>query len=389
MFNPQFIFSLLWLSQIVLNIIFNTAFTPFEVSTWFAIAICIIAFNMGSLCLIGSGRKKGYAEFDNKLIPLNIFKFLNLFFVIYFFAALFSCIAIYRALMILSPGGLTPPIVRQLVVQDFTTVRDLYALFEVFNIGVGFSIFFISFSRFLTKKQLYLILAIGLISAIATTGRLYILLFFCATSILLHRNKIISLRTVFVGALIFILLFFLIAIVLVKGDDSGSIADRVLWNSQVYFMSSVACFNDFVATGAQRIDGGALLPNPLREVLSSIGVLIPPKPTLNPFAEVPVPCNTYTILFPLFHDASFLGVFIGSFLIGVLHKNLYLKFLSSNNSILWYLYAISVYPLVMSIFEDAYFSSPGFWLLLWIPPITYGIFSRVYWRNKEISSLKT
>lgn len=376
MFNPQIIFSLLWLSQVALHIIFDTAFTAFESSTWIAILLGIVSFNFGSIFVLAFTNKEEATGSNQPVCPVKLDKFVNLFFVLYFVISLISCFEIYQALVVMSPDTLTPPVIRQLVIDDFTTDRNLYGMFKVFYLGVGFSIFLTSFARYMTKKKLALILTVGLISAIATTGRLYILLFFCATSVLLYRNKIISLRTVFFAALGFVFLFFLIAIVLVKGDDSGSILDRVLWNSQIYFMSSVACFNDFVATGVQRIEGGALLPNPIREFFSIMGVAIPPKPTLNPFAEVPVPCNTYTVLFPLFHDGSFVGIFIGLFIIGAMHKVLYMKFVLSENSIWWYLYAISIYPMVMSIFEDAYFSSPGFWMLLWIPPIFYGIFSR-------------
>jgi oligosaccharide repeat unit polymerase len=138
-------------------------------------------------------------------------------------------------------------------------------------------------------------------------------------------------------------------------------------------MSSASCFNDYVVSGRQEIPGGAILPNPLRELLRIFSFDIPLKPALNPFVEVPLPCNTYTILFPIFHDGSLVGVALGMLILGLFHQFLYLRFKYSQNPVWWYLYGVSLYPLVMSVFEDAYFSSPGFWLLLWIPPICYFI----------------
>jgi len=376
-FDPKFIFSVLWLLQIALHIIFDKAFIPFEYSTWLVIFISLISFNLGAFTtLILYGKTSATSLARHTYSPF-INKFLNYFIIIYIIAAAISSLKIYEFLIASGQGTLALPMIRDLVINDFATDRVLYGMFRVFYLGVGFSIFMTAFSRHLTKKKLLLILMIGLVSAVATTGRLYMLLFFCATSALLYRNKVISMRAVFLAALLCIFLFFLLAILLAKGDESGSVLQNIMWNSQVYFMSSISCFNDFVATGAQQIDGGALLPNPIREIISVMGVEIPPKPSLHPFAEVPVLCNTYTVLFPLFHDGSFFGVALGLFLIGMLHQFMYIKYILSSNSLWWYLYAISIYPLVMSVFEDAYFSSPGFWTLLWIPPICYLIFIKI------------
>lgn len=383
MFDPKLIFSVLWLLQIALHLIFNEAFTPFEYSTWVVILLSLISFNFGAYTTLIFCNKKSTTSPAHLTDLLFIKKFLKYFLVIYVIAAAISSAQIYEFLSASGEGVLSLPMIRQLVIDDFTTDRVLYGIFKVFYLGVGFSIFMTAFSQNLTKKQLIIVLIIGLVSAIATTGRLYVLLFFCATSALLYRNKIISIRVVFIFALLFVFLFFIIAILLAKGDESGSVLENVMWNSRVYFMSSISCFNDFVATGAQHIDGGALLPNPIREILSFMGAVIPLKPALHPFAEVPVQCNTYTVFFPLFHDGSFFGIVLGLFLIGMMHQFLYKKYLLSRNPIWWYLYAISIYPLVMTVFEDAYFSSPGFWTLLWVPPICYIFFVKIQKASKS------
>ena len=180
-----------------------------------------------------------------------------------------------------------------------------------------------------------------------------------------------------IAALVFVSLFFVIAVLLSKGAEGSSVMERISWNSKIYFMSSVSCFNNFVVTGIPAVAGGVLLPNPVREIFSYLGVSIPLKPALNMFAFVPMQCNTYTVLFPLFHDGSFVGVAIGMFFVGGLQKILYKRYKFTTSPTNWYLHAISIYPVVMSVFEDAYFSSPGFWVLLWIPPICYYLASRV------------
>lgn len=376
-FSPRLIFSVLWLSQIILHVILADAFYPFELSTWAAIFFCIVFFNLGTVIPdhLGVARHNPRADVYQSDYR-DVAKFFHWFIFGYFFVSAFAGFELYRSLQEMGAGGMDLPAIRQIVIWDFNGDRTLYNLFRVFYLGVGFSIFFVAFSRELTRKQLAAILIIGLASALITTGRLYLLLYFMAVAALLYRAKLISSRGVLAGGFLFVGLFFLVAILLGKGDDDGnaSLLESVLWNSQVYFMSSISCFNDYLVTGAQNIEGGALLPNPARELLSVIGLNIPPKPSLNPFSEVPVPCNTYTFMFPLFHDGSFFGVAIGSFLIGIVHQYLYLKFVYTRTPAWGYLYAISIYALFMTIFEDAYFSSPGFWILLLIPPVSYYIF---------------
>jgi oligosaccharide repeat unit polymerase len=76
-------------------------------------------------------------------------------------------------------------------------------------------------------------------------------------------------------------------------------------------------------------------------------------------------------MFPLYHDGQLPGIIVGFFAIGLFHQFLFKWSNSSANPMAWYLYAVSLYPLCMSVFEDAYFSSPGFWVLLWIPPVLH------------------
>lgn len=380
MFSPRLIFSLLWLSQIFLHVIFPDAFYPFEFSTWAAIFFCFVFFNFGALISghLGVDRRgSGKTTFSTRNEYIG--RFFYSFVVLYAVASGLAGLELYRALQELGADILNLPRVREIVIADFNGSRSLYNLFRVFYLGVGFSIFFVAFSRYLSRGQLALVLVIGLLSALVTTGRLYLLLYFLAVTALLYRAKLISPKGVLFAGFIFASLFFLVALLLGKGDGGGglSVLESVLWNSQVYLMSSVSCFNDYLVTGHQQIDGGALLPNVVRELLLNIGLNIPPKPSLNPFAEVPVACNTYTFMFPLFHDGSFFGVALGSFLIGAAHQYLYLKSAHVSKPVWGYLYAISIYALFMSVFEDAYFSSPGFWVSLWMPPITYYVFQTV------------
>lgn len=384
MFSPRFIFSALWLTQVLLHVIFHGAFVPFTTITWVAIGLVLLFFNFGTLLVPHLGHANEHPTSRDKYTAQTLFR---LFIYVYPLIAAYAGYQIYSNLSQSAYGELTGALVRQMVVTDFTTDRVLYGFFKVFYVGVGLSIFLLALSRHLSRTQMIMVLLIGVASAVATTGRLYLLLFFVASIALMYRSRVISIRFVFYAGLVFVLLFFSLAILLSKGEGDASIGDSIYWNAQVYIMSSVSCFNDYVITNAQHMDGGALLPNPVREALSLFGLPFPPKPVLLPFAEVPVYCNTYTVLFPLFHDGGFVGVCLGALFLGIFHQALYVKYKTSARPVWWYFYAISLYPLVMSIFEDAYFSSPGFWLLLWIPPLGYWVVSRCHFRKSPLPDM--
>jgi hypothetical protein len=84
-------------------------------------------------------------------------------------------IEIYFTILSLSGGSLSLPGVRQIVVEDFLGERRLNALFKFYYFGVGFCLFLLAFSKQLSRKKLMIIILIGLVSAILTTGRLYLL----------------------------------------------------------------------------------------------------------------------------------------------------------------------------------------------------------------------
>lgn len=367
MFSPRLIFSIIWLIQVVLHVALHDLFFSFSETTWFAVILLFLFFLFGTLLV---ALPRDFVEVFSLQDNFEIHRFFRYFVIIYIVFSVFAVFEVYRMLDDLSGGDFSAEVIRKLVVNDFVEERILYGYLRVFYLGVGFSIFFLAYSKYFSPGQIIAILGIGLASAIATTGRLYILLFFVASTALLYRNKVISIHTVFFGIFLFVFLFFGLAILFDKGE-MATFGGNILWNAQVYIMSSMACLNDYVVSGNQEISGGAILPNPIREFLSIFGFSIPLKPALHPFSEVPIDCNTYTVLFPFFHDGGLLGVLLGAVFLGLFHQYLYLRFKTSINPMWWYFYAISIYPLVMSIFEDAYFSSPGFWLLLCLPPMIY------------------
>lgn len=377
-FEPRLVFCILWASQLLGFMLFADDFTPFELLTWAVVEVGIVAFLAGATLA-------GFLPLPGKLYnrvktydAASVRRFVNCALFIYLLAFLGAGFQLVSILSGEAPGPLSPPAIRQAIIQDFLGERKILQVMRVFYFGVGLCVYLLAFSTFLSRRVVGLILVVGLFSAIATSGRLYLLLFFIAAAALLYRQKVISLRTVALGGLGFVVLFFLGAVVLEKGGDDGSVLYQIGWNAKVYILSSLACFNNFVQTGDQQVLDGLLMPNFVRDAIDfAFGTELYPKPDLHPFAKVPLQCNTYTVLFQLYHDGGLLLIFLGLFLIGAFQRFVYRYHLLSSSRLSWYVFALSLYPLAMSIFEDAYFSSAGFWLILWTPPVLHALFNFV------------
>lgn len=370
LFDPRFVFLLLWGVQIVGQLAAGDVFGQYSVLTWSAIACAILGFiagsTLGARLPFLAGRTPPVTQGQrNPFVRRSFYWFV----VLYGVASLFVLVKVYLILRGQLGGTVALPGIRQAFVSDFIGPRTIFGWLRVFFFGVGMCIYFVAHARSLSRWELLFVLLIGLASALLTTGRLYMLMLFVAVTALLYRQRIVTLRGVLGAALAFMALFFLVAVLLGKGTSGGGVLRQVAWNAQIYLLSSVACLDNYVQTGLQQIPGGALLPNSVRGLLDGFGVNIPLRPPLMPFVSVPMTCNTYTAVFPLYHDGSLPGVLAGFLGIGLFHQILYKWNLSSENPVAWYFYAVSLYPLCMSIFEDSYFSSPGFWILLWLPPM--------------------
>jgi oligosaccharide repeat unit polymerase len=379
MFSPRLIFLSLWSLQIIFHLIFSSEFNPFLAQTWMTVSFGVGAFVFGTFFVDWfMPQEKLLSQPLGSSYSIDTQSLAKYFIALYPLWVLYALSAIYFLILKMDMVHENLQDFRNIVVYDFNHYRFLTRWMRVFYLGVGASIFFIANAKWLTKKQLFIILFLGFIAALLTSGRLYLLLYFLAVIALLYRSKLISFKGVFIGAIGFIFLFVFIALMLGKGSDSGinSLVAKVTWNINIYFLSSLSCFNEYIAIGSPPIPGGAILPNALRTIFLDLGIAIPLRPTLNPFLYVPVPCNTYTFLFPLFHDGGFFGVLIGGLLMGIVQQFLYLKFKLGNSPSWHYLYAISLYGMFMTIFEDPYFSSPGFWLQLLLPVFVFYIYRR-------------
>lgn len=378
MFNPILLFSLLWISNISLHLVFSNMFIEFDPVLWLILALAFFGFYSGAFIA------KRYVPIKqartNKVLRRSGEK--NLFIVtsltIYLVGAVLVISYGYNTILGMTGGEINLIKIREILIRDFIGERNLFGLVRYFFLGTFLCLYCLSLSRDLSNWKIFLILLLGFTSAIMTTGRLSLLLFSIGSAVVLYRYGKVNRAHLFVFATLFLVLFLAIALALGKGGDGMSVTESVLWNLQVYVMSSLSCFNGFVAEQSKDIASSLLLPNTVRNFWAYLwGEMALQKPDLYPFRFVPFACNTYTVLFPIYHDFHFFGILGFFLLLGGLHWYLYENFRQKNASETWiYFYAVSLYPLAMNIFEDAYFSSPGLWVLMLTPVLINKLLSR-------------
>ena len=378
MLNPAIFFSIIWFCQLLGYFVFKHSFGPYATETFFVIATGFICFLLG--CFVATTHftqsifRRVLPGIDLLALPqkMNLKKITISFCLIYSLVGILLTTFLWRQIS----GLATEPLetfsqIRGLINADFDQHRLLYNYFRYYQFGIIAVVFLFCLGSELPKYLLGTLFCIGLISVALTTSRLFLLFYILAIMGILFSYRRINSNHILVSFVGFLIAFFGLSILMKKGYENFDQPLALLkWNFQVYMFSPLAAFNSYISSGLPHFDSPVILPNALKKVFNIFGGAFELRTNLMPFVNVPVRTNVYTFFFPLHHDGGKTLVAIGCVLLGFFHQTLYLLATKSLRPILVYLFAISLYPLGLSFFEDAYFSSPGF-LLLQISPVIF------------------
>lgn len=380
LFDPRLIFVIIWMTQIIGHIFSGAVFNSLNAVTWAIIVITISSFLFGSHITLNTGlitkvirqpanidTSSSYIRWLTKVGPfLAGVYLLTTIYVFYWMLVQFK---------ITGFSAKTYEFLRLALINDFAGERKIASFLKVFFGGVGLSVYLTCYADKFSRLSRIIVLSTGFVSAVLTTGRLSLLLFFLAISFIYYRKQLVGRKGLLLFLLLFIIVFLTLAIIFNKGSGSASdsLIDQLIWNIMVYFLGGVSTLDHYIAYGIPVIDGGALLPNFVRTMLYPLAGEIPLKPSVYPFVSNPLASNTYTALFPVYHDLGVIGLVTFFFGLGAIHQAIYIKQkYEPKSGFIVYIYSLSLYPLVMTIFEEAYISSPGFWLtFLLIPTFIY------------------
>ena len=249
-------------------------------------------------------------------------------------------------------------------IAAFSVINALYRMLVLTNIKQ------LNYSY---KMKAYSSLAITTVYAVLNTGRTGILFVLLSLLGFSAVNKSLSIKKIFLATGGFLMVFLIFAIFLNKGGSSdSSFLENLSSVSQVvlvYMFGSFPAFDHFIHSHYEIVYG----ENTFRLIyvfLEKIS-LINHSPALlvQEFVEVPFQTNVYTIYEYYVSDFGAYGAMLIIYFIGFIHTYLYLNL---NRGLMYkFLYAILLYPLCFSFFEDQYFSI----LSQWIQYFIFGLFT--------------
>jgi oligosaccharide repeat unit polymerase len=370
--SPSFILLSIWSLQFFGYFFLEEQFDPINNYTWIIVLVGIVSFLFGALfCSLLFPVKIAY-NYD----PIN-YDAIKLSY--YIFLPIYIVFAFIPSLNIFISGGSLEGIREMLITntieRDVTTVYSTYLNY----LAVLYSIYIINYSNGYSKTFLYFVFLVGLFAGISTLGRSIILLMIIACIISLFIQKKISFKIIIIICIILLISFLGFALLLNKGGQN-SIWENLIWNFNTYIFSGLSCFNYYVVYNEPYFEDGLLLPNFIRILLENFNFNLEKSPTFLPFIQIPSDSNVYTIFYPWYHDLGILGVVMSFFLMGNIFQYLFNRRYSS--LICRYFYSLSVYSIIMSIFDEQIIRAYPLWILSILIPVSVGIFSLMYSQKK-------
>jgi len=227
----------------------------------------------------------------------------------------------------------------------------------------------------ISKPLTILFLAIAFVYGLLSSGRGQLLtLLLIALTIPLILRAARPGRTVVILACVGTILFAGVGIALEKGGNIGSTVGENLTTMResvvTYILGGVPALGSFLKDRGPDVAFGANSFRSVFALFQALGFSTSAAPLVQPYLDVPMPVNVYTIYQPYVLDFGLVGGLLALFAIGFAHGVLYTRATTARPKALWvFLFAVSTLPLSMQAFQDMYFSL----LSLWIQYATYGV----------------
>jgi len=349
---PAFIYSFLW------TVIFSAyIFSPIEVDpirhkTAMLLLFGVVAFSAG--CYLSR-----LIRLKNKLRIINTpYQDYGKYFLFIYCLAVFPWF--YRDIAAISGGGLSSLVDLRLAMIN-TTLEGQKSYSSVITgsiVMISISTTFILFiekNRF--KRLFYLSFLISIVYCILNTSRVSLLILasgLVAIYLIKSKSSIkfqIALTSLGVPVLIFIsaMMAYMFATHLTVDGGALNLANNYFF---IYLIGGIPALDTILKSNT------SMVPHHTFQIFfqlsnSIFGTHFSLPPPLDAFVQVPFPTNVYTIYKFYFQDFGFVGTLCALIIIGFIHGAIF-RIAKLGNRYGIYFYAIFMYPLLMSFFDDGY-----------------------------------
>ncbi len=362
--NPCSIYSLVWLSISIGAAFFETTIEDkykLSFTTISIIFLSVLFFFIGSILNLNKyihndNRKLNYYE---KSYKFSFFLLLISFFLL--------PIVISKAYSIVSNSTFNSVFIalRSELTDENGQTYGIGAYGTIIaNLG-----FLFTFNDYLktgsNKKLLIVCFVISLIFDVLNTGRTFLLFTLIPALFILFLNRGVKLFYLLCSlALLFpIFIVFNILKTFSNFDTTTDIFDikEIVDSIQIYFLGGIYALNNKLASMNFIGKGdGFLVFRTIKAILNSIGFDTKVQLLIQEYENSPIKTNVYSIFYPYLYDFGIWSVLIFSFFIGLVHT-FFFKNSKENESYL-ILNCLLFYPLLMSFFQDQYFTLMSTWI---------------------------
>lgn len=376
LFHPSVLFSFTWTLVLLLHFIFrNTILNELysiHVKTYLIFFVGLLCFSSGSLLVSYYYQKKTKEDIflRSSLVPnIKISAHLRIGLLIIVLGGLpFYLQASYRVFLASNIDNFFVGLRTELSYgeEDLGITKYL--------ISFSFFVFAINYYFLLIRKNKFNLwnLGIGLIVTIIyslfSTGRTYFFLIFSIYLVISYLlNLKFSLRKHIWPLGIFIIIFISIGIIYGKGGNKeDNLKENISASSEVTATYIVASLNAFDWETSQNLEPNYRGDNTLRffnKILQNFGFYEQTQTSLlSEFVFIPYPTNVYTFYSPYIRDFGKIYAWMMLLFFGGMHSWLFHKAVKSKSFRFTIYYSISVYPLLMSFFQDQYMSLLSTWI---------------------------
>jgi oligosaccharide repeat unit polymerase len=371
---PPVIFPFLWSIILFLHLILGNSLLselyPLTNSTFLIITLGSICFVIGGLMPMSISKGQSYASEKNIETEHPSTTWLRICFLLIIIIGLpFYIHAAYRVFIASQLDNFLVGIRTELGYGEEDIGITKYLITIAF---VTFAINYHAYLKFRGRKNVIMVMVNLLVTityAVLATGRSYffmILAIYIGINYLYHQK--ITRRIYLTLLAFFIPLFLILGIVYGKGGSSDEKAgDNLILSlstAGLYVVSPINALDQQIRNQRESKGTGENTLLFFNKIGQQAGILKKKEtPTLvQEYAFVPYPTNVYTFYSSYLKDYGIVYACFMLFLFGMLHTWIYFKAITVKTTRFTLYYAILMYPLLMSFFQDQYLNLFSTWI---------------------------
>lgn len=234
------------------------------------------------------------------------------------------------------------------------------------------------------KSVIILLLIINLLGALITMAKTIFLCVFFATLFILYKKKKMTIKSIVIGFLCFILFSLVLQSFRIGSEESATETVETNDFFSMYLLSSPVAFN-YHAEPASAVRFGDHTFRMWYAIENSLGLTKkPPVDVILDFVSVPDYTNTYTIMYPFYIDFGLIGLIFFSIIYGIMFGYLYKK-TATGGTVALIIYAAFVNFLLLEGIGEFVFTNLSQTLQYFILALIPFIFRKplVLWRKQK------